>query len=401
MTSLAQRKANVRFKDQPAGVLEEHTDGSTVFTYAEGWDRSIGCALPADVRVHSYGPGLHPFFQHLTAEGWLRGKQARVSALDEADDLGLLLAYGQDCIGAVSVHRQGDGRTPHALLETLDRETRDAVSGERTISGVQKKLLIVRQGHGYTAAGRYGAAPFIAKFNSSDLPTIVRNEALTLSFVRTLIGEAEVAKSERALIDGYGDALLVTRFDRKEDGTKLAMEDLCQVLLRPRGRNNEYKYDSSHEEAGEAIRRYSALPVIDVLKFFRRTVVNALLGNCDAHLKNFSLLETPAGPRLSPVYDAVNTVLYRRQGYSTQFALRIDGAKQHLDQVDRALLQRLADNLAINRRSIDTAFRELRNPAARVLASLRRLADAEQEGTFASDYHDVVLSGYERIFGDG
>jgi len=97
------RSGEVFFKDTVVGTLAETAGGGTRFTYAPEWKESIACCLPVERREHEWSQGLHPFFQHLGPEGWLRERQARVAHIAEEDDFGLLLRYGADCIGAVGI----------------------------------------------------------------------------------------------------------------------------------------------------------------------------------------------------------------------------------------------------------------------------------------------------------
>ncbi|MGE0120563.1 MAG: type II toxin-antitoxin system HipA family toxin [Dongiaceae bacterium] len=394
------RQGEVRFKGQRAGRIDERPDGSTLFTYDPGWNTPIGCPLPILPNVHAWRHGLHPFFQHLTAEGWLRERQASVGNLDQEDDFGLLLRYGGDCIGAVSLHGLDGDRPSPPPAANLEPATKAAVTSLRTLSGVQKKLLVICAGEHYLPAGPDGPAPYIAKFNNDDIPTLVRNETLTLDLARTLLGPQEVVESTNAQVGEVGHALVVKRFDRTEVDARLRLEDLCQVLVRPRGRQNEYKYDSSYEEAGQAIAAHSVRPEIDRLRFFKLVAVHALLGNCDAHLKNFSLLERPEGLRLAPAYDVVNSIPYRDLGHSTRFALRIDGDYRQHDRVDRSLLITLARNLGLPDRAVDQALADLHRSAKRVVERLRKATAVEQESGFLSDYEQIVFSSYCRIFGD-
>jgi len=397
MTKL--RQGEVRLKNVRAGQIEERSDGSTLFAYDAGWRAPIGCALPVIPNVHVWRHGLHPFFQHLSAEGWLREQQARIGGLDQEDDFGLLLRYGSDCIGAVSLHAP-DADEPPALAQDIEPATRAAVGSLRTLSGVQKKLLVVREANAYVPAGPAGPAPFIAKFNSDDIPTLVRNETLTLDLARILLGPQEVVESTNAQVGEIGYALVVKRIDRTDADAKLRLEDLCQLLTRPRGRRNEYKYDSSYEDAGRAVAAHSARPEIDKLRFFKLVVANASLGNCDAHLKNFSLVEGPDGLRLAPAYDIVNTIHYRHLGHSTQFALRIDGDYRQHDRVDQRLLTSLGRNLGIADRAIEQAFADLQRGGRAVVARLRKAAAAERDPGFLHDYEQIVSSSYHGIFGD-
>lgn len=393
------RQSEVRFKGQRAGRIDERPDGSTLFTYEPGWTIAIGCPLPTVANVHPWRWGLHPFFQHLTAEGWLRERQARADYLDREDDLGLLLSYGRDCIGAVSLHPVS-GDLPVPSTQGLEPVARAAIASLRTLSGVQKKTLVISDGERYWPAGADGPAPFIAKFNSDGLPQLVRNEALTLTLARILLGPREVAESTHADVEGLGHALIVTRFDRTESGAKLRLEDLCQVLVRRRGPGDEHKYESSYEEAGQAITAHSARPDIDRLRFFKSVVANVLLGNCDAHLKNFSLLERPEGLRLAPAYDLVNTVLFRSAGYSTRLALRIDGDYRQHDAVDRPLLLAFGRNLGLSEQAVLQGLKDLRRGARRAIETLRERAATERDPDFLAAYEQIVSSAHVRIFPD-
>jgi serine/threonine-protein kinase HipA len=390
--SMALRKAEVTFKDQLAGTLEETAGGGTRFTYAPDWQTQIACSFPASRREHEWAQGVHPFFQHLGPEGWLRQKQARVGHIAEEDDFGLLLRYGADCIGAVGI------RPPQgSQAEDTNAVTEAAASPGRTISGIQRKLLVVKEGKTYVPAGQAGLAPYIAKFNSGQerVESLVRNENLSLRWSRELLGKTEVTEF---VIDTVLDeaALIVTRFDRKPDGTKLRLEDFAQILNRPGGRNTDGKYNASYEEVATVIKQHSARPEIDLARFFRRLVVFVLVGNCDAHLKNFSLLETEQGLRLSPAYDIVNTALY--DGYEQNLALSIDGNQVHLDHVTRDLLQKLGQSIGLAPRAINQAFADLQKRVKRA-APLITPPEAEPADGFVHRYSEIVNRACLRIFG--
>ena len=389
------RRAKVQFKDAKAGILEQKADRSSTFVYDADWQKPIACALPLVPNIHTWPDGLHPVFQHLTAEGWLRERQARAGVLDVDDDFGLLLKYGRDCIGAISVH--GEDEAPLAVPKAPATAAEAAVGSHRTISGVQKKLLLVRSGAEFVAAGPDGPAPYIGKFNSDQIPTFVRNEALTLDLARLLLGKDQVTAATQGHVESFGHALIVERFDRTRDGGKLRLEDLAQILGKPRGPDNGYKYDAAFEEAGGAIREFSARPDIDVARFFKLTIANGLLGNCDAHLKNYSLLERPEGLRLAPAYDIVNTVAYHAEGYSTRFALRIDDHYWQHDQLSEAVFRTLGRNLGLNDRTVDRTFADLRKAAVAVAARLRDGLAAEREPGFLSAYEEIVSSAIARI----
>lgn len=384
------RSAPILFKNRPAGVLAETASGGTRFSYAAGWSENIACCFPVTRRQHEWPSGLHPFFQHLAPEGWLREGQARIAHIDEDDDLGLLLRYGADCIGAVSILPPDGAHLPPI--------TEITVNPGRTVSGIQKKLLVAGDGKGgFWPADADGPAPYIAKFNSERIDTLVRNEALSLRWAAKVLGEREVTAftlSPVTAIDGL--ALVITRFDRDKNGDKLRLEDCAQILCRPRGQDYAGKYDAAYEDIAQIIKTHSARATIDLSRFFRRLITFTILGNCDAHLKNFSLLETPAGLRLSPAYDVVNTALY--DGFDKTLALSIGGTTAHLDAVDGELLRRFGQEIGLTEAAIEQTFAALRRQVQNA-AALIQPPPAEPPDGFITRYRQIVSTGCRRILG--
>lgn len=390
------RYANIRFKDRHAGVLQETSDGGTEFVYAEDFQSEIACAFPRSADRYSWPNGLHPFFEHLGPEGWLRSRQARTAEIDVEDDFGILLAYGSDCIGAVSVH-DPEERPLDIDGERLDPLTYAGVRANRTISGVQPKLFATKEGKTFVPAGATGDAEYIAKFPTDDLPDLVLNEDISLTIMRILLGREQVTVARRAFVEGIPNAaLLVSRFDRAAAGERIRLEDFAQILVRPRRRDFSGKYDASFEEAAEVIDRYSARKEIDRLYYFQRLLAYAVLGNCDCHLKNFSLLETRAGLRLSPAYDVVNSYVYARQGISTRFGLRLDGEKRQFESLDRGLLANFARRIGIADKATERSFKTFAGKKSRILKLFAQHAPTEPDGLLER-YGDTVRGAYARI----
>jgi serine/threonine-protein kinase HipA len=386
------RSAIVTFKGRPAGRLSE-LGRDTRFSYDEHWEEPIACALPTTTRDYYWRGGLLPFFEHLGPEGWLRGRQARAGGTADQDDFGLLLNYGADCIGAVGI-LPSDGALPKPPADH-DLVAEAAAAPGRTLSGVQKKLLAFRDDTGFHPSIQLSEpATHIAKFNRDDLPTLVRNESLSLQLGREVLGEGEITKAQLATLRGIGGiALLVERFDR--DGSeRLRLEDFAQVLGKPRGREFDGKYDSSYEEAAQVVERFSARARIDLDRYFRLVVFNLVIGNADAHLKNFSLLERPEGLRLSPAYDLVNTLVYP---YDRQTALALGGQKRPFDSLDRPLIERLGTDIGLPRPAVVRALDQLAKAFAK--APALQLAAHVQPEDFRTEYRNVVTSHVQRILG--
>ena len=117
-------------------------------------------------------------------------------------------------------------------------------------------------------------------------------------------------------------AFAIKRFDRSGN-TRIHMEDFAQVLVKyPHEKYNSANY----EQIGRVLYEYSADGLADVQQFARRLLVNILLANGDAYLKNWSLLYVDQiNPRLSPAYDIVTTCVYIEG--EKQFALNLGKSK--------------------------------------------------------------------------
>lgn len=384
------RTAQILFKGQRAGLLRETAAGGSQFVYNPDWRQDIGCCLPVSSGAHSWPAGLHPFFQHLGPEGWLRERQARTGRIEDQDDLGLLLRYGADCIGAVSVQPL-DGAASMADPAPWP----DDVPPGRTVSGAQRKLLVYAQDGRFHPATADSAATHIAKFNDRTTPSFVRNELLSLSLAADILGRDRVTRFRTGFVEGFDEpCLIVTRFDRTAQGARLRMEDMAQILARPRGSDHRGKYEGSYEEVADAIRHHSARPLIDLDRFFRHLVFSVLIGNADAHLKNFSLLEGAGGMRLSPAYDLLNTLVYGGD-YERRTALSLGGDHPALDRIDTALLLRFAAAIGLPDRAARRALHDL----ATSTAASPKLVPPAGEGAdgFVHLYADIVHAACARV----
>src|SRR5712691_326934 len=138
----------VYYDDLYAGELRQEPSGRFVFTYdptyLEGKHPAIAFTLPLQPAPHICEQGLHPFFDNLVAEGWLRNAQARALKVDADNHFALLLAFGRDCAGAVSVIDPAPVAEP--AIEMGDPIATAALASRASLSGVQPKLLAVRAG---------------------------------------------------------------------------------------------------------------------------------------------------------------------------------------------------------------------------------------------------------------
>ena len=138
------------------------------------------------------------------------------------------------------------------------------------------------------------------------------NEHVTMQIAAQVFG-LSTAPNGLVFFPDCSPAYIVRRFDRTPNTeTKLLQEDFCQLAGRTRQTDGEnYKYTGSYEELGRLLKQFCPAYRIEIEKLFSQILFNYLCGNGDAHLKNFSLLESPLGDHLlSPCYDLLCTSLH-------------------------------------------------------------------------------------------
>jgi serine/threonine-protein kinase HipA len=310
--------------DSFAGQLRQEPGRRCVFTYdgayLEVGKPAIAFTLPRQSAPLICEQGLHPFFDNLVAEGWLRNAQARALKTDPDNRFALLLAFGHDCAGAVSVVDPAPVREP--TIETDDPAVAAALGSRGSLSGVQPKLLAVKDGNKYRPARRDETSRFVAKLPSGALRDIVENEYLTTIAVRALLPDDCTVEATIESMDGVPNrALMVKRFDRLPSGARIHFEEFNQLLGK---RSGDDKYEAAYEDMARFIRTTPGCVPADAWRLCRRVLTCFLTGNTDAHLKNFAMFHAQGGMQLTPAYDLVAAALYPE--YNT-LALSIDKAQ--------------------------------------------------------------------------
>ena len=356
--------------DLYAGELRQEPGGRCVFTYDTAYLKAehpaIAFTLPRQPTPHVCEQGLHPFFDNLVAEGWLRNAQARALKVDPSNRFALLLAFGKDCAGAVSVIDPAPTAEP--AVDANDPVATAALSSRASLSGIQPKLLAIREGHKYRAARSNEASTYIAKLPSGTLRDIVENEYLTTLACRALLPDDDIINPEIHKLEGMQQrALLIPRFDRLRSGAKRHFEEFNQLLGK---RSGDDKYDASYDDMAAFILKTPVCTPADAWKLYRRVLLCFLTGNTDAHLKNFAMFHTPDGLRLTPAYDLVAAALYPEY---RQLALAIGNASnlvleslrpKHLVALgksyglDAALLTDMIKRLGRNRKTAEKVVTE-------------------------------------------
>ncbi|MFV0155275.1 HipA domain-containing protein [Empedobacter falsenii] len=183
-----------------------------------------------------------------------------------------------------------------------------------SISGFQEKYSLVLDGNALRLTNENESGQYILK-PISDLPKnsefAPANEHLTMQIAKQIF-KIETAENALVFFEDGSPAYLTKRFDYDENGNKLAVEDFASLLGKsPATDGEQYKYEGNYLELFEALKKYVPAWKVEAPKLFALIVFNYLFSNGDAHLKNFSLIETQQGDfKLSPAYDLLNTKIH-------------------------------------------------------------------------------------------
>ncbi len=183
-----------------------------------------------------------------------------------------------------------------------------------SISGVQEKmsLLLNKNILRLTENGEQGT--YILKPIPRDLKKVDQvpaNEHLTMQIASQVFG-INTAHNAMIFFKNGSPAYITKRFEVRADGSKWGKEDFATLAGRTKDNAGaDFKYTYSYEAAAAIIRQYVPAWRVEIEKYFKIVVFNYLFLNGDAHLKNFSLLESETGDYLlSPAYDLINTRLH-------------------------------------------------------------------------------------------
>lgn len=182
-----------------------------------------------------------------------------------------------------------------------------------SISGVQEKYSIRQEKNELTLTDTAGThilkpVPVERLELIEDMPA---NEHLSMQLASQVFNIQTAACGMIFFEDG-SPAYITKRFDYKPNGGKYQMEDFATLLEKsPIGNDTHFKYEASYLDIAAQIQQYTAAAPVALLRFFQLMVFNYLIGNGDAHLKNYSLIETAQGDfMLSPAYDLLCTALH-------------------------------------------------------------------------------------------
>ena len=224
--------------------------------------------------------------------------------------------YSKTCLKKVFNGRKVSHVLPYNPPQVSEEDAEKFIENRKriSISGVQEKLSMILDKNKLRLTNEGEQGNYILKPIPRDLKKVDQvpaNEHLTMQIARQVYGIHTAANALIFFMNG-DPAYITKRFDVKDDGTKRGKEDFATLAGKTvENAGTNFKYEYSYEELAELVRKYVPAYVVELEKLFSLIVFNYLFSNGDAHLKNFSVLESLSGDYiLSPAYDLVNTRIH-------------------------------------------------------------------------------------------
>ncbi len=374
-----------------AGQLIQNDYGGLSFAYDESYVNKdhapLSLSLPLQAEIFE-GDVVRAFFSGLLPDDIVRHRLARYLGVSEKNPFSLLEAIGGECAGALSLYPQGqtppetsqddaeilDDKKLQEILDLLKR--RPLLAGDDglrlSLAGAQDKIAVGLHDDKIALIRGISPTTHILKPVIGDIKDSVHNELFCMRLAQ-MVG-INVPEAEIRFVNNR-PYFLVERYDRIHDDSvvkRLHQEDFCQAM----GIMPDIKYEReggpNFAQCQDILRESSAKPAADQIALLERLIFNYLIGNADAHGKNFSLLYRSNKPELAPAYDLLSTAVY--PDLSAKMAMKI-GGKYKPDDVFLRHWYKLVPDTAAARKNLEKQLIDMskncKDKAAQLKADLK------------------------------
>ncbi len=402
------RVLSVFLSDSLVGQLEQDDSGALWFSYNPAWlsdDTAIplSYSLPLSDTRYRHNE-CRPFFAGLLPEEDSRKLIAKNFGVSDRNDFAILENIGAECAGAVSImpdcelplkadarYREISSEDLESLIATLPKKP--LLVGEEgirlSLAGAQGKIAVAIRDRSISLPLDGSPSTHIIKPQSLDFEGLVENEFYCMKLA-SAVG-LDVANVEIGTA-GSTKFLQVERYDRSRlpnrELTRIHQEDFCQALGIPPELKYQQEGGPNLRKCFELVREVSSVPGVDVLRLFDAVVFNYVIGNNDAHGKNFSFLREEDAIRLAPLYDLVCTGAY--PDIANSMAMKIGGEREP-SRLAAKHWKKFFDDAGLG---ISPAIKRLQSLSRQIQKSNAALVPDFTEGQVVSD---IVHTNSQRI----
>ncbi|MCK5695012.1 MAG: type II toxin-antitoxin system HipA family toxin [Desulfobacula sp.] len=359
------------WNEQLVGTLERHTKGRVVFQYSQDWlnniERPIALSLPCTDK--KYSPAISTaFFENLLPENNARTILAFNRRFDKKDTFAFLENFGEDCASALSIIHEESKMdfTPGQyecinteLVEALDKITGNPAKytlfpemkkARLSIAGAQDKLPVyIEKNQFYLPVTSGSPTIHIIKPANAAFPDIPRNEAFCMELALKI---GLVVPDSRLMKIGNHELFVVNRYDREKTTRKvhrIHQENFCQAMGVPVDRKYQETGGPGFLQCRQLADEFLSDSGVDVrINLAHIMIFNYLIGNHDAHGKNFSIIHEP-NLQLAPFYDLLSTQVYP---LDNKFAMAIGQTFRH-DRIKEQSFKKFARDINIRPQKLD------------------------------------------------
>lgn len=374
-------KLSVYLGENLAGHLTSTAQNGVVFSYDPAYLEAgfppLSLSLPLCTNEYPQKKCL-PFFEGLLPEGDVKKRISDYLHVSETSTLKLLKELGGECAGMVSILPEDEQNKVQSTY-TFSSENYETLSQKKladyirnidarpllkakeklrlSLAGAQEKLpLTYRDGKFYLPKNGAPSTHIVKPTGQVSLSTLSANEYICMKLAEN--AGLKVPNTKLTQIEDV-EFLLIERYDRLCNGneiSRLHQEDTCQAL----GilSNNKYQNDGGPSIADiyTLIKAQTTIPLLETRAFLQYMLFNFIIGNCDAHGKNYSLIFQNNTVKLTPIYDTVCTLAY--PNLTQKLSMKI-GKHYEIQKVNQADFEMLGNQIGLKPKTILDTFNGL------------------------------------------
>ena len=406
-------KLAVYLGENLAGHLTSTADKGVVFSYDPIYLKAghppISLSLPLSADEFSQKECL-PFFEGLLPEGDVKRRISDYLHISETSTLKLLQELGGECAGLVSIlPEREENKTKNVYdFSSLNYEplsekklaeyivntnTRPLLKAKEklrlSLAGAQEKLpLTYVDGKYYLPKNGAPSTHIVKPTGNGNLSSLAANE-----YICTKLAEYCGLPTSKTVLKriGYVEFPLISRYDRICDENRFSrihQEDMCQAL----GILSDRKYQNDGgpgiADIYKLIKENTTIPLLETRNFLRYVVFNLVIGNCDAHGKNYSLLFHNGAVRLAPIYDAVCTIVY--PNLTRKFSMKI-GKHYEIKKINQDDFGELAEEIGLKSKTVLDCYSDIAENVAKAFDRLKEDLSLKEHGQTLESIEKSVL----------
>ncbi|MBQ7079373.1 MAG: type II toxin-antitoxin system HipA family toxin [Fibrobacter sp.] len=385
---------SVYFGEKLAGHLYTTAEKGIVFSYDNSYlatgSLPISLSLPLKSIEYTQKQCL-PFFEGLLPEGDVKKRISDYLHISETSTLKLLKELGGECAGMISILPEGEQCNTKNSYD-FSPDNYEQIPLQKITAHIQnintRPLLKVKQELRLSLAGAQEKLPLLYKDNKFYLPkngapsthiikptgfgelsTLSTNEYICIKLAK--YSGLPVPNAQLMQTDNV-DFLLVERYDRVFQNNKITrihQEDLCQAL----GILSDYKYQNdggpSIVDIYNLLKEKTSIPLLEMQSFLQYVLFNLIIGNCDAHGKNYSIMYKNNSITLTPIYDTVCTLAY--PNLTNKLSMKI-GKHVEINKINKDDLSILAEQLGLKPKTVNNIYFELFDNVCKAIEIIKK-----------------------------